>query len=138
MLTGRRSEGCISIRVAGATVCIELLCSHCTLREFQYGTREEMIGMNVSNLVGGKVSARRHGKYLERFQKAGKSSSTIGKQRILKSMRKDGSEFRCIIGINRIPDVEEELLVGYIRNLDMANVESMDSSEDSLGADSEN
>jgi len=86
-----------------------------TLNEFKYESKEELEGKNISMLVGGR-DAKRHDKYLERFHEAGKSSSTIGKQRVLKSKRKDGTEFRCIIGINAIPDTD--YLVGYIRNVD--------------------
>lgn len=95
-----------------------------TLREFRYDSKEELQGKNVSDLVGGKVSAKTHDKFLQNFQKAGKSSSTIGKQRVLWSKRKDGSEFRCIIGINKVPDAKQDLLVGYIRNLELAQEDS--------------
>eukprot|EP00797_Seminavis_robusta_P011438 Sro1865_g302440.2 (379) ;mRNA; r:4564-5700 len=91
-----------------------------TVREFRYDSKEELVGHNVSDLVGGRVSAKLHDRFMERFQKTGKSSTTIGKQRILMSKRKDGSEFRCIIGINKIPDTDN-LLIGYIRNLEMTH-----------------
>lgn len=107
-----------------------------TVREFRYDSAEELIGRNVSDLVGGKVKPSTHDRYMQRFQKAGKTSTTIGKQRVLKSKRKDGTEFRCIIGINKIPDTTEELLVGYIRNLDVT-VEKSENESDVNSASSD-
>jgi len=95
-----------------------------TVRELRYDSKEELEGRNVSDLVGGKVSAKTHDRFLQNFQKAGKSSSTIGKQRVLWSKRKDGSEFRCIIGVNKVADAKQDLLVGYIRNLELAQEDS--------------
>jgi PAS domain S-box-containing protein len=82
--------------------------------EFGFESKEELLGKNISMLDGGDDAAKHDG-YLERFQKAGQSSSTIGKQYVLQSRRKDGTEFPCIVGIKKIPD--SEVLVGYIRNM---------------------
>ena len=63
-------------------------------------------------MLDGGDDAAKHDGYLERFQKAFQPSSTIGKQYVLQSRRKDGTEFPCIIGIKKIPD--SEFLIGYI------------------------
>ena len=84
------------------------------LSEFGYASKEELIGKNISILVGGN-DGKSHDKYLERFKKAGKTGSTIGKQRVLRARKKDGKEFQCQIGIQKIPGTE--YLIGYITNL---------------------
>ena len=82
------------------------------IEEFGYASANEIIGNNVSILVGGGL-AHQHHDFMERFNKNEKTSSTIGKQRKLQARRKDGKEFDCIIGIKEIPSTS--LLVGYIR-----------------------
>ena len=85
-----------------------------TLSMFGYDDSGELLGENIAILVGGG-EAESHAVYLERFNESGKDSSTIGKQRVLYSRRKDSTEFPCIIGIKLVPDTE--FLVGYIRNM---------------------
>jgi PAS domain S-box-containing protein len=83
------------------------------LSEFGYATKEDIVGKNISMLVGGG-EAKKDETYL-----MGKSGSTIGKQRVLYARRKDGSEFQCLIGIKEIPNTES--LIGYIRNMSSMN-----------------
>lgn len=85
------------------------------VKEFGYSSKEELEGMNVSAMVGGDMTAEKHDAMLQRFRERGSSSSTIGKQRILYSKRKDGTEFPSIIGIRRVP--ETEYLIGHIKNM---------------------
>ena len=84
------------------------------LESFGYESKDELVGKNISTLVGGG-EADRHDKYLDSFNKRGKQSTQIGRQRVLYSRRKDGTEFPCIIGIKRIPN--SDMLVGYIRDM---------------------
>ena len=89
------------------------------VRTFGYEEKQDLIGDNVTVLMDPKV-AEHHDKYLAKFREKHESgekmSRILGTERLLQAMRKDGSEFRCIIGIH---DIEEtELLVGYIRNID--------------------
>jgi PAS domain S-box-containing protein len=83
------------------------------LSEFGYATKEDIVGKNISMLVDGG-EAKKHDTYL-----MGKSGSTIEKQRVRSARRKDGSEFQCLIGIQKIPNTES--LIGYIRNMSSMN-----------------
>lgn len=87
---------------------------------FRYDRKDELVGQNLSILVGGDM-AEKHDMFLKRFAESGKSESTIGQQRVLKALRKDGSEFKCIIGIKVMRNTH--LLVGYIR--DVSELESV-------------
>ena len=84
------------------------------LSVFRYDSKNDLIGHNVSMLVGGG-DAKHHDAYLKAFHKKEKNQSQIGKQRILKAKRKDESEFPCIIGIKRSQN--NKYLVGYIRDM---------------------
>ena len=103
------------------------------VEDFGYNAKAELVGNNLTLLVGGGQS-RHHAKYMKRFKKKGKDDSTIGKQRKLKSRRKDGTEFTCVIGIRRIPDTE--YLIGYIRSTEgLSRMEEYDTmSQTSLGS----
>ena len=81
---------------------------------FRHESKDELLGNNISILVGGD-DAKKHDMYLKNVQKTGKSSSQIGKQRVLFSRRRDGTEFPCIIGIKKTPKSEQ--LVSYIRDM---------------------
>ena len=83
------------------------------MEEFGYKAKAELVGKNISILVGGG-HAKHHAKYMKRFQRKGQEDSAIGKQRTLRARRKDGTDFTCVIGIKRIPDTD--CLVGYIRS----------------------
>ena len=85
-----------------------------TLDVFGYDSKKELTGRNVSILVGGGDS-RHHDSYLANFHEKRKTSSEIGKQRVLHGKRKDGSEFPAIIGLKRSSN--EKYLVGYIRDM---------------------
>ena len=63
-------------------------------------TREEMIGENVSLIVGGE-HAENHGQYIERYLQTGEKRA-MGKKRKLKARRKDGSEMDIMLGLNEI------------------------------------
>ena len=90
-----------------------------TVREFRYSGKEDLVGQSL-NIIMGDNYASNHNQYLdsfaERTNKDEKVSKVLGKQRLLISKRKDGSEFRCIIGVHQIQGTG--LLVGYIRNVD--------------------
>jgi PAS domain S-box-containing protein len=119
-----------------------------TLSDFGYASKDELVGKNISVLVGGG-HAENHGRYVERFYKMGRSNSVIGKQRILHSRRKDGSEFPCLIGIKMLPNTD--LMIGYIRNMTgfskkqkaveadnlSQSVDSTDTTEDDSGSHQE-
>ncbi len=85
-----------------------------------------MIGLNVSDLVGGDIDARTHDAYLAAYHardKEDRTSATLGRQRMLYAKRKDGTQFQCIVGVNAVNDeaLEEDMLVGYIRCLEMGD-----------------
>lgn len=81
--------------------------------EFGYSAKAELVGKNLTLLVGGG-RAKHHAKYMKNFKRKKKEDSTIGKQRKLKARRRDGSEFTCVIGIRRVEDTN--WLIGYIRS----------------------
>lgn len=83
------------------------------LEEFGYASADELVGNNVSVLVGAGGQAAHHYHCMAEFNTNEKTSTTIGKQRKLQAHRKDESEFECIIGIKEIPNTA--LLVCYIR-----------------------
>lgn len=83
------------------------------VEEFGYSAKAELVGKNLTLLVGGG-RAKHHAKYMKNFKRKKKEDSTIGKQRKLKARRRDGSEFTCVIGIRRVEDTN--WLIGYIRS----------------------
>lgn len=85
-----------------------------TLDSFHYDQKDELIGLNISVLVGGE-HAKVHDKYLEKFHAKNKTSSVIGKQRILYGRRKDGTEFPCIVVIKKIE--KRNCMIGWIRDM---------------------
>lgn len=62
--------------------------------------REELVGENVSVIVGGG-HAQGHGKYIERYLETGEKRA-MGKKRKLKARRKDGSELDIELGLSEI------------------------------------
>jgi PAS domain S-box-containing protein len=84
-----------------------------TLSIFGYDDAKELVGNNISILVGGG-EANTNAAYVMNFNKGEKQPSIIGKQRVMHSRRKDGSEFPCSIGIKQLPRSTD--LIGYIRN----------------------
>lgn len=85
-----------------------------TLESFGYSASDELVGQNVSVVVGGD-HAKNHDKYMENFNKAEKTSSVLGKQRILYGQRKDGTEFPCIIMVKR--NQKQNCFVASIRDM---------------------
>lgn len=90
-----------------------------TVTLFGYATKKEIIGKNLSILVGGG-DAKRHDGYVKAF----KSSVTthdnphhkvLGRQRMLHACRADGTEFPCIIGIKMVSN--HTRIAGYIRDM---------------------
>ncbi|KAL7539976.1 hypothetical protein ACHAXR_009774 [Thalassiosira sp. AJA248-18] len=70
---------------------------------FAYTTKKEMIGKNLSILVGGS-DGKRHDGYVKSFKERHTTkdnphhSKVLGRQRMLHACRADGTEFPCIIG----------------------------------------
>jgi PAS domain S-box-containing protein len=109
------------------------------LDSFGYSTTDELVGQNISVIVGGN-HAEDHDKYMENFNAKQKTSSVLGKQRILYGKRKDGSEFPCIIVVKR--NEKRNCIIGWIRDMSdlanegaitMSNMEALDSN-DSMGS----
>lgn len=63
-------------------------------------TREELVGENVSLIVGGEHAAS-HGEYIERYLATGEKRA-MGKKRKLLARRKDGSEMPIELGLSEI------------------------------------
>ena len=63
-------------------------------------TRDELVGENVSVIVGGG-HAPNHGTYIEKYLETG-IKRAMGKKRKLKARRKDGSELDIELGLSEI------------------------------------
>jgi PAS domain S-box-containing protein len=85
-----------------------------TLDEFGYSDMSDLVGENLSLLVGGN-HADRHDMYMERFRNSGRTSIHLGKNREVCARRKDGSQFPCRIGIKKVPNTS--LLVGFVHDI---------------------
>lgn len=83
----------------------------------QFGwTRDELIGQNVSLIVGG-CHRERHDSYVEQSGTTGEKLM-IGKQREIQARGKDGTEFVAELGLSEIDDEDgEKFFCGFIRNL---------------------
>mmetsp|Transcript_14019 Transcript_14019/g.22894 ORF Transcript_14019/g.22894 Transcript_14019/m.22894 type:complete len:386 (+) Transcript_14019:2-1159(+) len=99
---------------------------------FGYATKIEMIGKNLSILVGGS-DGKRHDGYVKAFKKrvttnANPQHKVLGRQRMLHACRADGTEFPCIIGIKMVSN--NTRIAGYIR--DMSGVVSEEKKKASM------
>ena len=82
---------------------------------FRYDSKDELLGKNLSILVGGG-EGKNHDAYMRRFRKNGSNTSKIlGRQRMLHASRADGTEFPCLIGIRTCAGGTR--IVGYIRDM---------------------
>ena len=85
------------------------------LEVFRYDSKEELLGKNLTILVGGG-EGKNHDAYMRRFRKDGsKTSKILGRQRMLHASRADGTEFPCLIGIRTCASGTR--IVGYIRDM---------------------
>ena len=85
------------------------------LEVFRYDSKDDLLGKNLSILVGGG-EGKNHDAYMRRFRKDGsKSSKILGRQRMLHASRADGTEFPCLIGIRTCANGTR--IVGYIRDM---------------------
>ena len=89
-----------------------------------YSSKQEMVGKNLSIIVGGGDS-KRHDGYMKAFKKrvhdhVNPGQKILGQQRMLAACRADGTEFPCIIGIKMVSN--DTRVAGYIR--DMSSVVS--------------
>lgn len=78
------------------------------VREFGFASEAELLGKNISIIVGGK-HARHHDKYLANFSKT-REKRLIGTQRKLTARRQDGTEFPCILGLQVIETASADQL----------------------------
>ena len=83
----------------------------------QFGwSRGELIGQNVSMIVGG-VHRHRHDSYMKRYMETGEKRM-IGKQREIRAIRKNGTEFEAELGLAEISRAgEDTLFCGFIRDI---------------------
>lgn len=84
---------------------------------FGYASQEELVGKNISNIVGGGLAGG-HDNYLRNYKETGKTS-LIGSMREMPARRKDGTEFPVVIGIKRVDreDNDNPLMVAFIRDI---------------------
>ena len=81
-------------------------------------TREELVGENVSLIVGGEHQ-HQHGKYIERYLETGEKRA-MGKKRKLTARRKDGSEMPILLGLSeiKINRGTERMFCAFLTDLD--------------------
>lgn len=80
-------------------------------------TREELVGENVSLIVGAE-HARNHGKYIERYLETGEKRA-MGQKRALTARRKDGSEMPIELGLSeiKISGGKERMFCAFLTDL---------------------
>ena len=78
-------------------------------------TRDELLGENISILMGG-ADRRRHDSYLDHYHRTGEKR-IIGTGREVQARKKDGSEFPAHIAVGEVAQGAEMLFVGLIRDL---------------------
>ena len=85
------------------------------LNMFQFESKTDLMGQNISILVGGD-HAKNHDMYLKAFRtRGGQGRSHIGKQRVLQARKQDGTEFPCVIGLKA--SANKKRLVAFIRDV---------------------
>jgi len=85
------------------------------VREFGFASEEELVGKNISIIVGGN-HAQSHDKYLANFSKT-REKRLIGTQRELTARRQDGTEFPCILGLQVIETASADQQLYYFASL---------------------
>jgi PAS domain S-box-containing protein len=75
------------------------------LQEFGYASESDLLGQNISVVVGGQ-HAPHHDRYLHNYSRT-RIKRLIGTQRELMARRRDGSEFPCILGLQVIEGNEQ-------------------------------
>ena len=80
-------------------------------------TKDEMLGENVSLIVGG-IHQANHGQYIERYLETGEKRA-MGKKRKLTARRKDGSEMKIELGLSEIivSGTNERVFCAFLTNL---------------------
>ena len=85
------------------------------LNMFQFESKSDLMGQNISILVGGD-HAKNHDMYLKAFRtRSGQERSHIGKQRVLLARKQDGTEFPCVLGLKA--SANKKRLVAFIRDV---------------------
>jgi len=84
-----------------------------------YASKQELIGKNLSIIVGGGETIR-HAGYVSAFKKRVETNENaqhkvLGRQRMLQGIKADGTEFPCIIGIKMVSNGTR--VAGYIRDM---------------------
>ncbi|CAB9497931.1 Sensor protein FixL [Seminavis robusta] len=77
--------------------------------------KEELIGSNISCIVGGGHAASHDG-YLQKYKETG-VTNLMGSMREVQARRKDGTEFPVKLGIKRVYRQNNDLLVAFIRDI---------------------
>jgi two-component system, LuxR family, sensor kinase FixL len=85
-----------------------------TSKLFGY-TKEEMLGKNVSMLMPNPHAAA-HDRYIQNYLKSGKAK-IIGIGREVSGLKKDGSEFACLLSISEVRFNGEIVFTGIIHDI---------------------
>jgi PAS domain S-box-containing protein len=78
-------------------------------------SRNEFIGQNIKMIMPSGHS-QKHDGYLSRYLKTG-FKKMMGKLREVGAMRKDGSTFPCMLGLNEVVTNGSTQFVGFIRDV---------------------
>jgi diguanylate cyclase (GGDEF)-like protein/PAS domain S-box-containing protein len=78
---------------------------------------EELIGQNIKVLMP-EPHHSRHDSYIARYRQTG-TSSVLGQSRELTAVRRDGSEFPCLVTLWKVnvPDQSAPLFMGIVRDI---------------------
>lgn len=96
---------------------IILMVNQAAMDCFQYESRDELVGHNISMICGGK-HGRKHDNYLQKYLQTGETA-VIGKYRELPARRADGSEFLIRLAVVELETDEgkERLFCGYVHDV---------------------
>ncbi len=78
-------------------------------------TKEELIGENIAMLMP-EPDKSKHDRYIENYQQTG-TKKVINRNRPIKAIRKDKTEFVALISISEIKIQNEKLYVGFVREV---------------------
>ena len=92
------------------------------VKEFRYDDKEELEGLDIGIIMDSNYLAM-HTRGLARYREMAKKDlnfhcKILGKQNLLPVLRKDGTQFKCIVAVTEIEDSDQQLLVGYIKNVE--------------------
>eukprot|EP00873_Tetraselmis_striata_P019588 jgi/Tetstr1/439852/TSEL_028263.t1 len=79
--------------------------------------QDEIVGQNVSVLIGNRRAGRHHTKYMANYISKGKGAGVVGHAREVTAMRKNGTEFQILLSISETILNGEYFFTATVRDL---------------------